>query len=176
MKETEIKILEIDKESIEAKINELGGKKIFDDEIHTTIFDFKDNYLKENKSLLRLRKEGNEHYLVFKKNEQKKELKTADEIHVKIDDFNKTKTILNHMGLSVVEDNLKHRTSYRVEDVRFDIDEFKDNYIYIPAFLEIESNNINNIYKYAELLGFKKEDCRPWNFFDLKKHYSKQKI
>ncbi|MBN1377414.1 CYTH domain-containing protein [Candidatus Woesearchaeota archaeon] len=172
MKETEIKILEIDKESIEAKIKELSGKKVFDDEIHTTIFDFEDNYLKKNKSLLRLRKEGNEHYLVFKKNEQKKELKTADEIHVKIDDFNKTKTILNNIGLFVVEENRKHRTSYKIEDVRFDIDEFKKEYSHIPAFLEIESNNIGNIYRYAEKLGFKKEDCRPWNFFDLKKYYS----
>ncbi len=172
MKETEIKILEIDKKSIEDKIMELGGKKVFDDYIHTVVFDFKNNLLKKNKNLLRLRKEGDEYYIVFKKNEEKKDVKTANEIHVKIYDLENIKNIFNNIGLFVVEENKKHRTSYRIEDVRFDIDEFKGDYSHIPAFIEIESNNIKKIYRYAEKLGFKKEDCRPWNFFDLKKHYS----
>ena len=60
-------------------------------------------------------------------------------------------------------------------DARFDFDRYSGDYGYIPEFLEIEAKNIDLIYKYAELLGFKAKDCLPWSTTDLVKHYSYKK-
>jgi len=38
--------------------------------------------------------------------------------------------------------------------------------------MEIEADP-DSIQKYAELLGFKKEDCLPWSTVELIKHYSR---
>ena len=49
----------------------------------------------------------------------------------------------------------KHRVSYRLDKLRFDIDRYFGSYAYIPEFMEIEAENVDLIHKYAALLGFK---------------------
>jgi len=66
----------------------------------------------------------------------------------------------------------KHRVSYMLEKARFDIDRYYGSYEYIPEFIEIEAENVDLIHKYAELLGFKTEDCLPWSTNELIQHYS----
>jgi hypothetical protein len=66
----------------------------------------------------------------------------------------------------------KHRVSYTLEGARFDFDHYSGNYGFIPEFLEIEAENIDSIYKYAVLLGFKEKDCLPWSTTELIGHYA----
>ena len=68
----------------------------------------------------------------------------------------------------------KHRTSYKLNDVRFDIDTLEKEYAYIPTYLEIEAKNIELIHKYAKILGYRVEDCLPWTTDELIKFYSKK--
>ncbi len=82
------------------------------------------------------------------------------------------KIILENLGLSVKESMEKHRVSYMLDHVRFDIDRYFGSYAYIPEFMEIEADP-DLIHKYAELLGFKKEDCLPWSTIELIQHYSR---
>ena len=70
----------------------------------------------------------------------------------------------------------KHRVSYILDGARFDFDCYSGSYGYIPEFLEIEAKNIDLIYKYALLLGFKEKDCLPWSTTELIKHYSSKKL
>lgn len=49
MKEIEAKILEINKEKVMTKLEDLGAKKILDSELIATFYDFEDKRLKKKK-------------------------------------------------------------------------------------------------------------------------------
>jgi adenylate cyclase class IV len=68
----------------------------------------------------------------------------------------------------------KHRTSYKTEDARFDIDTYKKDFGFIPPFMEIEASE-PAIEKYAKKLGYEKKQCLPWSTDELIAHYSAKK-
>ncbi len=82
------------------------------------------------------------------------------------------KHLLETLGMNVWLEVKKHRTSYKLKGVRFEIDAYHDAYSYIPQFLEIEGHDVETIYTYAELLGFKKNDCKPWDILQVAAYYS----
>ena len=57
MKELEVKILEVNRKKVEEILASCGAKKIFDGDIQTLFFDFKDGTIIKAKDVLRLRKE-----------------------------------------------------------------------------------------------------------------------
>jgi adenylate cyclase class 2 len=173
MEEIEAKILNINREEVEKNLISLGAKKVFDDDLLAIFFDFQDNSIKDNKKTVRLRREGNKTFLTFKSKISNDKIKIMEEIETEVMDFDKTKKILESLGLLEYETTKKRRVSYKLGNVRFELDNYSDDLDFIPEFLEIEAT-VEEIYKYAELLGFKKEDCKPWSFFDLKKNYSIQ--
>jgi len=175
MKETEIKILNINKNKITQTLSNLGAKKIFDDEVTTIFFDFSDSRIANAKNLLRLRQAGPTSTLTYKKIITKESVKEAEEYEVQISSIETTKKILESLELVETYNLQKHRTSYKITNVRFDIDTFTGNLNYIPTFLEIESEKTEQIYKYAELLGFSPKDCLPWSTEEVINHYSKNK-
>jgi adenylate cyclase, class 2 len=175
MKEIEAKILEIDRQKTEEILANLGANKIFEGEIETFFFDFKDGSIIKAKNVLRLRKEQNQIELTFKKVQITKTAKVAEEYSVEISNLETMKTILESLGLSVIEKMQKHRISYKLEQARFDIDRYLGDYSYIPEFLEIEAENPNSLHKYAAFLGFKAEDCLPWSTNELINYYVKRK-
>ena len=172
MKEIEAKILEVNKSQIEASLARLGAKKVFDGEINTYFFDFKDGTIIKAKNLLRLRKEENKIELTFKKVNVTPVAKVAEEFSVEVSDLETMKTILGFLGLSATENTRKHRVSYKLDQARFDMDKYEGKYSYIPEFLEIEAENAESIHKYSELLGFRGKDCLPWSTHDLINFYS----
>ena len=174
MKEIEVKILDISRKEIESKLISLGAKKILDNEINAVFFDFKDGSIRNNKKTIRLRQEGSKTFLTFKEAAEKNNnsnAKIREEHQVEVSDFYITKILLESLGLSERLVLKKHRTSYQLENVHFEIDKHLGKYGFIPEFMEIEAEDINLIYKYAQLLGFTKEDCKPWSLSDLEKHY-----
>ena len=150
MKEIEVKILEINRKTIEQALTGLGAKKILDGDIQTTFFDFKDGRIIKAKDVLRIRKEPDRVELTYKKVHVAKTAKTAEEYSVEISNLETMRKILENLGLSVKEDIEKHRISYAL-------------------------GNIELIHKYAALLGFKAEDCLPWSTEELIRHYSSKK-
>ena len=138
-------------------------------------FDFKDGRIIKAKDVLRLRKEEDKIELTYKKVRFTQSAKTAEEYSVEVSNLETMKIILENLGLSVRESMEKHRVSYMLDQVRFDIDRYFGSYAYIPEFMEIEAENLDLIHKYAELLGFKKEDCLPWSTTELIQHYSRNK-
>jgi len=175
MKEVEVKILEVDRSKIEATLAGLGSKKIFDGDVQTLFLDFKDGRIFKEKNLLRLRKEGDKTELTFKIVRVTETAKVADEYSVEVSSLKMTRRILESLGLLVTESMEKHRVSYVLDDARFDFDHYSGWYAYIPEFVEIEAKSEEAIHKYAELLGFKAEDCRPWSTNDLIQHYASKK-
>ena len=172
MQETEVKILEINRKKVELTLTGLGAKKVFDGDIQTLLFDFKEGKIIKAKDVLRLRKEQDKVELTYKKVQANKSAKMAEEYTVEVSNLETTKKILENLGLSVIENMQKHRVSYMLDQTRFDIDRYYGSYGYIPEFMEIEAKKVDLIHKYAELLGFKTEDCLPWSTTELIQHYS----
>jgi predicted adenylyl cyclase CyaB len=175
MKELEIKILEVQRDRIKTILANLGAKKVFEGEIETVFFDFRDGAIIKAKNVLRLRKEKDKTGLTLKTVHGNQEVKTADEYTVEVSSLETMKKILEFLGLSVIEEMRKHRVSYDLEQAHVDIDQYLGNFAYIPEFLEIEAENIELIHKYAEALGYKAKDCLPWSTSDLINFYSSKK-
>jgi predicted adenylyl cyclase CyaB len=175
MKELEVKILEVNRGRIEEILANLGARRVFDGEIETFFFDFKDGAIAKARNVLRLRKEGHKVQLTCKTVLGNQEVKVSEEYTVEVSDFERMKKILESLDLSVVENMKKHRVSYALDRLRIDIDLYAGDYGYIPEFLEIEAENIDLIHKYAEILGFKAKDCLPWSTGDLILYYSSKK-
>ena len=175
MKEVEVKILEVKRKKIEETLSKLGAKKVFDGDIQTLFFDSKDGRIIKAKDVLRLRKEEDKIELTYKKVRFDEAAKKAEEYSVEVSDLEMTEKILQNLGLGIIDDMLKHRVSYKLDTARFDMDRYLGKYDFIPEFLEIEAENVEAIYKYAELLGFKPKDCLPWSTKELIEYYSKKR-
>lgn len=174
IKEIEIKILGIDRKAVEERLLSLGAKKVFDDEIHALYYDFTNTALKNSGCSLRLRLEGAKSVLCLKKFVESKEAKIREEHEIEVSDFDTMKYLLEALGLNAWLEMKKHRTSYEFRGVHFEIDEYHDAYDFIPRFLEIEGHDIESIYACAELLGFTKNDCKPWDILQVAAYYSDQ--
>jgi len=175
MKELEVKILEVNRKKIEEILTSLGAKKVFDGDIQTLFFDFKDGAIIKAKNVLRLRKEQDKTELTYKKVHVTQTAKLAEEYSVEVSNLETMKKILENIGLTITESMQKHRVSYTLDHTRFDIDRYAGNYGYIPKFLEIEAENIDLIHNYAAILGFKAKDCLPWSTNELIQYYSSKK-
>lgn len=168
-KEIEVKVIEIDKEKIKDKLISLGAKKIFEGEVISEFYDYKDNNLKLKKSFLRLRQKGDESYITFKKKISKETEKIMEEIESKISDIKAIRNILKNLELNKNKTSKKYRETYKINDTLFEFDKIKD----IPLFMEIESPNKEEINKYIKLLNIPKEKVKPWSTKDILKHYKK---
>jgi len=174
MKETEVKILEINRQKIEQTLDALGAKKIFEGEVQTIFLDFKDSQISKQEDLLRLRKTSKKTELTYKKVKHKKTVKIAEEYTVEVSDLEMMLKILESLELTTTGKMEKHRISYKLEKAQFDIDKYTGAFAFIPEFLEIEAEDIDQIYMYAELFGYNHRDCLPWSTEEIIQHYSKK--
>lgn len=175
MTEIEVKILEINRDSVEKKLIALGARKIFDDEIHAIYYDLQDNGLKKTGKALRLRKEGKETILTLKLHGENALAKEREEHEVEVSRFEEMRTILEYLGYTQWLEMKKHRTSYELEGTHVELDHYSGQHDYIPEFLEIEGRDFETICSCAEALGFSRLDCRPWDVTELIEYYAHNK-
>jgi predicted adenylyl cyclase CyaB len=174
MYEVEIKILDIDRPETEKRLSALGAAKTFDDEIHAVYYDSPDYSIRNSRGTFRLRKEGPNAVLAFKRHVEHNEAKVREEREVVVSDFDAMRWILDSAGFTVWLEMRKMRTTYEFEGLHFEFDRYLGAYGYIPEFLEIEGPDVDAVYRYAGLLGFTKEDCKPWDAVQLAEYYSRQ--
>jgi adenylate cyclase class 2 len=176
MKEVEVKIIEIDRETVETKLRSLGASKTFEGDEETVFFDFPGNPITSAKNLLRLRRIGEKTMLTFKKFVENRAAKVRDEYEVLVSGFEVMRVILESLGLSAIQRMEKHRISYTLKSgVRVDLDKYVGDFSHIPDLMEIEGGDIATIRSQVKLLGFQPEDCRSWTTFDLVDYYSGKK-
>jgi adenylate cyclase class 2 len=176
MKEVEVKIIDIDREKVEARLGSLGATQTFDGDQVTVFFDYPGNPIATAKNLLRLRKTADKTQLTFKKFIKSESLKVRDEYEVLVSDFESMRLILESLGLSPTKKMEKHRTSYKLNSgVEVDIDKYAGEYSHIPELLEIEAEDTEKVQLHAKLLGFQPEECKSWTTFDLIDYYSGKK-
>jgi predicted adenylyl cyclase CyaB len=172
--EIEIKILGIDREKVEKKLMSLGAEKTFDDEINAVYYDDRRRSIEGKRGTLRLRKEGARSVFTFKAFVENEDAKVRAEKEVSVSDFAAMQSILESLGFVPWLEMRKHRITYEIAGVHFEFDKYLGEYDYIPEFLEIESGDVGTVLKYAELLGFTKEDCKPWDALEVARYYSRR--
>ncbi len=152
MDEIEVKVLEVDKEEIRKKLVALGAELIFDGELDAVYY-----HIPNDKDAFRVRVEGDEAFMDYKVKIENAEAKEMEELRVKISDAETMRKILSLLGYRQRLRLQKHRTSYRLDDARIEIETLKAGYEGVPPFIEIEAPNVGSIRKAAEKLGIKEE-------------------
>ncbi len=174
MKEIEMKVLDITYATVVQQLKQLNAKKTFDGIVHTIFFDFPDHRIKNAKDLLRLRKVGDASFLCLKKYVSDATTKIRNEYEIEVSDFTVAESFLRGLGAIPELSVKKHRESYQIDQVHFELDKHLDAYAYIPWFLEIEAKDNVTVEAYITTLGFSKEQCKPWSFFEVADYYKKK--
>lgn len=171
MDEIEVKILEVNKEEIIKKLESLGAEKHFEGILEALFFDSKEK-LRNSGEVFRLRREGDKIFMTHKKKIDISKAKVMDETEVEVSNFDEAKKIIEGLGFKVFRTLKKKRVSYKLGDVKFELDEYLDEHSFVPLFLEVEASNLDILKENVEKLGFSMENCKPWSTKDLIEHYS----
>ncbi len=153
--EIEAKFLDIDPKQIEACLTQLGARKLGDFLYRSIAFDFPGFPLDTQAAWVRLRDEGDQVMLAFKKRlgAEKHDGSTSDtgmqEIEVKVSDYDKTALLLQSIGMMVKFAQEKKRTRWSLGDIQFDIDEWPR----LKPYLEIEAASWERVDEGARLVG-----------------------
>lgn len=167
MLEKEIKILEIDTRLVVKKLLDFWALKTFEGNICDTYYDFLDRAefkRDESERIFRLREKWDKSIYTIK---EKKHILSAqekvvvkEEHEVEVPDawaFAKTLTM---QGMIAIRKKEKHRISFKLGSVVFDIDTYK----WIPTFLEIEWPSWDVIFDWvAKLFLHKQEQLVGWS-------------
>jgi len=160
MEEIEVKFLDIDPESLIKKLEELGAKKVFERLYRRRVFDYPDWRLDKNHSWLRLRDEGDQITLSFKKRINPGRDGANDEgmqeNEIMVSDFNQTANILLSIGLIEKHYVENKRIRYILDNIEFDI----DFYPQLEPYLEIEASSWKKIDEAIELLKLNPADIK----------------
>lgn len=143
--EYEVRVLEIDKESLERKINELGatlnGRYEQKRYVYNTI-------PKCDGKWLRLRTNGKNTTLTYKSVE-KETIDGTKELEIEVSDFEKTNELLAMAGIKAKGYQENRRIQYVLDGVEIDI----DTWPLIPTYVEIEGKNEQSVKDIIKKLG-----------------------
>lgn len=142
--EYEVRVLDINKDNLIKKLEELGATKIADFEYKRRVFNF--NPPTDTK-WIRLRTDGNKTTLTIKKMESL-EIDGTKEMEIEVSSFEETNRILEELGYKAHTYQQNRRTRYVLNDVELDI----DTWPYIPTYLEIEGKDEKSVKDMIKLL------------------------
>ncbi|MBD3209450.1 CYTH domain-containing protein [Candidatus Woesearchaeota archaeon] len=171
MREVEVKVLEVDRAHMVKQLTAMGAKQVFAGEVVTHSF----KGLPEKIDTLRVRSEGNKHFLTVKTGRKQGFAKELEEISVGIADVPSTLALLEQLGFHRKRDSRKRRISYRLGKVRFDFDQYLDDQSFVPEFVEIEAHNKAALKRVLYRLNIPDSKALSWTGNDVAKHYRKQK-
>ncbi|MBS3116160.1 class IV adenylate cyclase [Candidatus Woesearchaeota archaeon] len=166
MKEIETKI----PEKIRQKLLEFGAKKVFSGEMKIIKLDFPEFTLKKRGELLRIRQVGDNCELCFKGKKEKALFKVQEEVQIISNDFATTQKIFEKLGFNIVYEGKKHRETYKLKRISFEIDSL-DN---VPPFLEIEAPTEKEVLYYIEKLGYTLEQTTNKTSAEVEELYKKK--
>ena len=172
MKEIEIKILGIDPSKIRKKLVQFGATKVFEGNLSDTRLDTPDRRFKKRDQLLRVRQLGKRTELCFKDARENSTLKIQEEIQVQTDDPAKTLTLLQKLGFSNTRHYTKHRESWKLGKIYFEIDSWDD----VPPLLEIEAPSEEEVKAWVKRLGFTMQQTTSMTGREVEKHYQQQRF
>lgn len=135
--EYEIRVLEINKEEIIKKLEELGAKENGSFEQKRYVYDLKPA---ENGKWIRLRTNGEVTTLTYK-DIVSDTIDGTKEIEIEVEDFEKTNELLEKIGFKSRNYQENKRIQYILDNVEIDI----DSWPMIPTYIEIEGDTENDV-------------------------------
>lgn len=166
--EKELKILEIDPIKVQERLLALGATKNFEGNVHDIYYDTPGNDLSAQKKRVRIRKKGNYYLITLKERLPSQDIKSAHETEITVDHPEQVDQLLKSYGLQPTREKTKHRISYSLDGVTFDI----DMYDHIPPILEIEAADKKTITQWVRTLGLQKKTIATFGAHGLFKHYN----
>ena len=157
--EIEERVLEIDKDKVIAKLEELGAKKIGDWHQKRYVYDF---IPKRENEWIRLRTNGKETTLTYK-NIESKDISGTKELEIVVSDFEETNQLLKIMGYTPRSFQENLRTRYYLDHIEIDI----DTWPLIPTYLEIEGNSEEDVKRVEKLLELNESKVTTMNCQDI---------
>ena len=148
--EYEVRILEIDREKVLKKLEELHAEFQWDCLQKRYVYDF---IPKIDGKWIRLRTNGKKTTLTIK-NLVSSEIDGTQELEIEVDNFERTNLILKELGYEAKGYQENKRCQYLLNGVEIDI----DSWPLIPTYLEIEGSSEDAVYNAVESLGFSKDD------------------
>lgn len=146
--EIEERVLEIDKDKIISKLEELGAKKVGEWFQKRYTYDFTP---KREGQWLRLRTNGEETTFTYK-NVETREIDGTKEFEIEVSDFEETNKMLEVLGYNHKNYQENKRIRYMFNDVEIDI----DTWPMIPTYMELEGPSIKKIKELEDILEIDK--------------------
>lgn len=148
--EYEGRILEINRDEFESKIEKLGAKYLGSYEQKRYVYDL---IPKQESKWIRLRTNGKETTLAIKE-VKNQEIDGTEELEIMVNDFEKTNLILGNLGYNFRAYQENRRIKYILDDCNIDIDKWP----LIPEYVEIEGKSKESVLKLIKKLGYKEEE------------------
>ncbi|CAK7059977.1 class IV adenylate cyclase [Tissierella sp.] len=175
MKELEVKVLNMDLKEMESKLMSLGATLIDKELQVNTLIDSKESFIQSKlDSYLRIREtksiltKDTKLTLTMKKNINREGIRENIEINTDISDKNAMLEILESLGYYVIQEGFKERTSYILNNARFDLDKW-DDLTYPYPYMEIEVNDEDELEDIVKLLNIPKENISTKSIVELRK-------
>lgn len=169
--EIEAKILEVDVPALEARLAAFGAEKQGEYFFRIRNWDFPGYPLRADGSWVRLRTDGTETTLAYKKKLGIREGTENDahmeEIETTVGDFDTTAFLLSRIGMLEKHNQEKKRVSWKKGDITYDI----DTWPLIPTFLEVEGNDWDEVQRAVEELGYDWEQRMVCDASKVYQHY-----
>lgn len=159
--EYEIRVLEINKEEIIKKLEELGASKKGDYNQKRYVYDLKPV---QNGKWIRLRTNGKVATLTYK-DIVSNTIDGTKEVEFEVEDFEKANEFLERIGFSSRSYQENNRTQYILNGVEIDL----DSWPMIPTYLEIEGESEKQVLEIQELLNIDKSKVTTLNCDDIYK-------
>lgn len=173
MRELEVKILNMDLNELESRIQALGATLTSKEVQVNTLIDSKDNFIQNQlDSYMRIRETKSlltdkvNFTLTMKRNIERDGIRENIEINTDIDDKASMLEILKALGYEVFKEGYKERTSYALGNVRFDLDKW-DKLTYPYPYMEIEVNVEDELEDMIKLLDIPRENISTKSIVEL---------
>jgi len=151
--EIEVRFLEVDPTEIKQKLIKLEATDLGEQTIHEIIFyDHARSWGKYKFVRLRKTKDGS---ILTWKHQHTDSADGTIEVETKVEDFDAMKRILEELGLEAFRTQEKHRHTFTLGKVTFDLDQWP----LIPPYLEIEGPSEASLREAATSLGLSWEDA-----------------
>ena len=147
--EYEVRVLEIDVDSIKEKLESVGAEFCFDKLQKRYVYDF---IPKVESKWIRLRTNGEKTTLTIK-NLVSSSIDGTQELEVEVDNFERTNLILKELGYEAKGYQENRRIQYMLNGCEVDIDYWP----MIPTYLEIEGPSEEAVYDTIKILGIDKK-------------------
>jgi len=170
MQEFEGKFLNVEVETLQKKLQELGATHVGDFHYRRIVFDYEDLRLDDQAAWVRLRDEGDQVTLSFKQRLAPDGELGKDggmkEYEVTVSDFDKTAAIMKSIGLTEKFYLENKRTRWVKDGVEYDF----DTWPLLKTYLESEAGSDDEVDRAAEELGLdikKKLTCSATQIYKI---------